>query len=161
MRACATIAVAASITLWAPGAWADGGVPIASVVSAAGSWTLMVRPAQPAVGPVEFDLIGPGAQDAVFELEEEGGRPEVVVSAAGPDPRLAHLRTDLRTAGRCVVRVRVPNASQTLEAVLQVAPEAPGVMQRLPWLLAWIPMSALLVARAVASRARSYTASRT
>jgi len=160
MSAWRGLVVAGVLAMRAPSALADGGVPIASVRSSESTWTLLVRPAQPMVGPVEFDLIGPGVQEAEFELREEGGRPEVIAVAPGTDPRVAHVRTDLGTAGQCMVRVRIPKAPQPLEAELQVSPEMPGIARRLPWLLAWVPMSALLLVRAIATRGRSYTAPR-
>lgn len=138
---------------------ADGGVPIATHSEGASTWTVLLRPASPRVGPVEFDLIGPDASEAQLELVEDG-LPAVVHGFASdaPGARVAHVRTDLERVGKCVVRVRLPGSHGACVATLQVAAPAAGWTAQLPWLFAWVPMVVLLAVRERA--ARSYTARR-
>ena len=141
-------------------AQADGGVPIASVTRATGTCTLLVSPAAPTVGEVEFTLLGLHVEQARLLLEESGEAPvEMPFARAASLPGVV-VRTTLEAAGACRFEVRVPGETEPLLAgELPVQPAPPAWTARWPWLFAWVPFAALLALRAVAERARtmSYT----
>lgn len=138
--------------------WADGGVPILVVKAGDRSWTLLVRPAQPMVGPIELDLLGLGGSGAVLEMREQDGPWEMLSLEAGPDPRLVHARAMLERSGPCDFRLRMGEGTAPAQARVEVS-ERPGTaMAQWPWILAWIPMVGVLWLRARAIRARPYTA---
>jgi hypothetical protein len=137
---------------------ADGGVPILVVQAKDRSLTLLVRPAQPAVGPVELDLLGLGGSGALLEMREQDGPWEVLSLEAGPDPRIAHARTTLARSGACEFRLRICDGTAPAQARIEVS-ERPGTaMARWPWIFAWIPMVGVLWLRSRAMRSRPYTA---
>jgi hypothetical protein len=139
-------------------AWCDGGVPI--LVSTAGgrTWTLMMRPASPSVGPIELDLLGLDGAAALLEMREQDGPWEALSFEAGADPRVVHARTELERAGACEFRLRVGGVDTPVEARVEVAERSAAVSTQWPWALAWVPMVLLLWLRSRAVRARLYTA---
>jgi hypothetical protein len=139
-------------------AWSDGGVPILVVKDAGRQWTLLLRPAQAAVGPIEFDLLGPDGSQASLELREQDGPWESLAFETGPDPRVSHARTTLSQAGPCQVRLRFGWMSQPAEVRIEVSDAPASLAPQIPWLFAWIPMLFLLWLRSRAIRARHYTA---
>jgi hypothetical protein len=138
----------------------DGGAVMLVDRAEGRSWTLMMRPARPAVGPVEFDLIGNGSADARLALREADGPEEVLAFEPGPAPRVAHARTTLDREGSCVLRLLAPGSGAPAEIRFEVGPAAEPTLSRLPWILAWIPLCALLLLRAQALRSRNYTRDR-
>jgi hypothetical protein len=112
------------------------------------------------VGAVEFDLIGLGGEDAQLELRQ-GEEPGLVHSfEPGPSPRVAHVRTAFERPGSCVIRLRAPGLERSPEIRIEVGPPSVSVLERLPWILAWIPMCLLLWMRSRALRSRLYTPGR-
>ena len=154
MRACAGLGCVATAAL------GDGGVPIASVRRDAATFTLLVSPAAPTVGPVEFTLLGPDAAAARLRLVETDEAPQQMAFATVPGLPGAVARTTLDLAGACRFEVRLPqDTSPLLEGELRVQPAPPAWSARWPWLFAWVAPAMLLALRAVAERARgvSYT----
>lgn len=135
---------------------ADGGAPVASVRLAGVTWTLLVSPAAPGVGDVEFTLLGPAAPAALLRLQEPDGQAPQELrleSRSGSVGRSA--RTTLGIAGECRFEVLLEGSvDAALRGTLPVLPPSPPWQARLPWILAWVPLAALLALRAVAVRAR-------
>ena len=138
--------------------WADGGVPILVVKAGDRSWTVLVRPAQPSVGPVELDLLGPGGSSAVLEMREQDGPWEALSLEAGPDPRVLHARTILEGTGSCEFRLRIGDVAAAVQARVEVSERIGTAAAHWPWILAWIPMVGMLWLRSRAIRSRPYTA---
>lgn len=138
---------------------ADGGAPVASVRVGDAAWTLLVSPASPSVGPVEFTLLGPMDPAAVIRIWEPEGGPvqELRLQARnGIIGRVASASMD--TPGECRFQVTMEGMDTPLvSGTLPVAPAAPPWQARLPWLLAWLPMAVVLALRARAQRARRLT----
>lgn len=138
--------------------WADGGVPILVVKAGDRSWTLLVRPAQPTVGPIELDLLGPAGSGAVLALREQDGPWEALSFEAGADPRVMHARATLERPGACEFRLRIGDQAAPSQARIEVVERPGAATTQWPWILAWIPMVGALWLRSRAIRARPYTA---
>lgn len=136
----------------------DGGVPILVSTLGGRTWTLMMRPASPSVGPIELDLLGSDGTAALLEMRERNGPWEAISFEAGPDPRVVHARTELESAGPCEFRLRVGGVDTPVEARVEVSERSAAVSTQWPWALAWVPMVLLLWLRSRAVRARLYTA---
>lgn len=139
-------------------AWCDGGVPILVERVGDRTWTLMMRPARPTVGPIELDLLGPPDSKFVLEMRAPSGPWEALSFEAGADPRVVHARTELESAGPCEFRLRVGGVDTPVEARVEVSERSSAASKRWPWALAWVPMMLLLWLRSRALRARLYTA---
>jgi hypothetical protein len=151
--ACLLAAFVATATM------ADGGAPIASVTAGEHTWTLLVRPASPTVGPIEFTLLGPASPSATLRLlAAQEPAPEVL----GLEPQDGVIgrvaRTSIGTAGDCTFEVTLEgHGGALLKGTIPVTPRAPGWRERWPWLLAWVPVAALLALRARAVRGHRVT----
>lgn len=139
-------------------ALADGGVPILVVKAGDRSWTVLVRPARPVVGPIELDVLGPPESDAVLELREAEGAWESIPLEVGADAGVMHARVTLERSGTCDLRLRVRDSTASARACIEVSERPDAAMAHWPWILAWVPMIGLLWLRARALRARLYTA---
>lgn len=137
---------------------ADGGVPILVSTAEGRTWTLMMRPARPSVGPIELDLLGSTGTPARLELREQDGPWQALSFEAGTDARVVHARTELESAGSCAFRLWVPGVDTPFEAGVEVSERPAGTFTQWPWACAWIPMVLLLWLRSRAIRARLYTA---
>lgn len=138
----------------------DGGVPIGSSRREVATHTLLVSPASPAVGAVEFTLLGPGAASARLRLIEGDDVPQELAFAPGSGTPGALARTTLESAGACRFEVRLEGeVAPLLVGELPVQPAPAAWLARWPWLFAWLPAAALLALRAIAERDRavSYT----
>lgn len=156
-RACRTLAAIAAL-LAAARVRGDGGVPIAASADGASARTLFMRPAQARVGPVEFTLLVGGEARCALALQGPSDAAPVVVPwrvdrATGVPTAFA----EFTEAGAWHVRVVGETSVEPLEAAVQVADAQPSWHERLPWLLAWLPMVLVL---AVRNRAVSYTEGR-
>jgi hypothetical protein len=143
---------------FASSACGDGGVPILVHTVGGRSWTLMMRPASPSIGPIELDLLGSGGAAALLEMREQDGPWEVLSFEAGADPRVMHARTELESSGPCEFRLRVGGMDAAVEARVEVSERSAVVSMQWLWALAWVPMVLLLWLRSQAVRARLYTA---
>ena len=137
---------------------ADGGVPVLVVKAGDRSWTVLMRPARPVVGPIDLDVLGPASSDAVLELREGDGPWESISLESGADASVMHARVTLERSGTCDLRLRVCDSTASAQACIEVSERPDAAMAHWPWVLAWVPMIGLLWLRARALRARLYTA---
>lgn len=145
-------------TLGARAALADGGAPVASVAGPSGVRTLLMRPAEARVGPVEFTLLGARTDGAALSLLAPGeSSPTTVEWSDGPGGTVQAV-VELDRVGAWRVSVGAPGGAPTLEATVEVADPRPPWTERWPWLVAWIPLAALVACR---NAAVIYTARRT
>lgn len=142
------------------GAWADGGMPVATRSVPSGRCTLLLRPAQPCIGDAEFLMLGPGACGDACVLVERQGDAWVPIPMRWSEAESAWVgRTRFERSGPCEFRWDCAEAGPQTVTV-QVS-EPPSTWQSsVPWLLWWIPAGLLLVVRARAVAARTYTAKR-
>jgi len=137
---------------------ADGGVPIGSVAIPGGTGTLLMRPAEPRVGAMEFTLLGDVPPGWVLSVKAPGqGAPAVVPwSRERLGVREAALTID--ESGAWAVAVGAPGPPPSIEATLEVAGPAAPASDHWPWLIAWMPLALLVACR---NAAVTYTARRT
>jgi hypothetical protein len=134
------------LLLLAPRALGDGGVPIASRVTDAGRVTLLMAPSRPVVGPVRFTLLGPGQGHRDVEVLQDAHRERTPLEAEPGRPGW-HTTLAFGQAGpaRIIVHDAADQAPLIAEVVVSPA-DAPWI-DRLPWMLAWVPVLALVMLR--------------
>lgn len=158
MSAARRIVCAAALALVSRQAFGDGGAPVASAVGPSGACTLCMQPPEARVGSIEFTLLGALPDGVTLSMQGPDDVSPVVVPWADARRRALRVVTvDLDVAGSWSVAVGLPGEPPTLRASIEVAPPAPSWRARLPWLLAWVPVTLLL---AVRHGAVSYTARR-
>lgn len=138
-------------------ALADGGAPVASVRAGDTTWTLLVSPASPCVGPVEFTLLGADQPAAVLRVwEADQGTVQELRLEARPGVIGRWVHAQLDNAGACRFELVLDGvASPLLSGTLPVGSPQPPWQARWPWLLAWVPVAAVLALRALAMRCRA------
>lgn len=125
-------------------ALADGGVPVASRVDGGSRLTLLMQPARARPGPVRFTLLGGVKGGMTLEATGEGFRESTVMEPEPGMPGL-HATIDVERSGFLRVLVHAAEAGERVLAVdLQVGEADPPWRTRLPWLMAWVPMLAIV-----------------
>lgn len=153
MRRRAAFRATTCLAFVASAASADGGAPVATARRDAATYTLLVSPASPTVGPVEFTLLGPSQPAARLRLIEAQDLAQELSFAQGTLAAGGTARTTLDTPGTCRFEVMLDGERQPLLAgELPVQPAPPDWLARWPWLFAWVPVAVLLALRARAER---------
>jgi hypothetical protein len=134
------------LLLLAPRAMGDGGVPIASRVTDAGRVTLLMAPSRPVVGPVRFTLLGPGQGHRDVEVLQDEHRERTPLEAEPGRPGW-HATLAFGQAGPARVIVHDGGDAPVLVTEVVVSPADAPWLDRLPWMLAWVPVLALVMLR--------------
>lgn len=137
---------------------ADGGAPVASVKERGRTLTLLVRPAEPRAGPVEFTLLGEAPEGWVLSLRGPDEAAPSVVAWSSLRPAAREARVELERPGSWSVQVGPAAAEPALQAQVEVGAPSPAWSDRWPWLAAWVPIAVLVACR---NAAVTYTARRT
>lgn len=152
--------LAAAILVWflaCPLAGGDGGVPVASAMHEGVRSTLLVAPAQPRQGDAVISLLGGPSGTMWLGLRWlDQARTEWTVMEAetlGPG-RHAAIRLERTGPLRLTVRAE-PAGPDLLGADIRVEAEAPAWQARLPWILSWLPVAAILLLRSLARRGKA------
>jgi hypothetical protein len=141
-----------------PWAGADGGVPIGSRVVHGVRVTLLMAPADARVGPVRFTLLGHEAGPVDIEVMAGDHRERTPLEPEAGRPGL-HARLEFEQAGSAMVTVRAGAAEEPLLRVeVPVGPTGDAWTGQWPWLLAWVPMLALVLVREWRDRQRLHFA---
>ena len=148
-----------ALALVAGAGFADGGVPVASGTPSGHASTLLMRPAEARVGAVEFTLLGDLPEGVALCVQAPGETVAAVVPWSPASARgVRVVAVSFDEPGEWLVRVGPSPEAPMLEARIAVASPLPAWSERLPWLLAWVP---LVLLAALRNGAISYTARRT
>lgn len=147
-----------AVAAMAPSAHADGGAVMASVDSGGRRVTVFVAPVAPRAGTIEVSVLRVGAADS-----EEEPAPPIMITARLPGgalERSAPMSTrhqgnrwfesawlDLPAEGRWSIVVDGGAGWPSASFDLEVGPPLPPWRTQWPWLLAWVPLTALLLLR--------------
>jgi len=130
---------------------------VASVVQDGRRSTLLVAPAELRQGEAVVSLLGGPAGFVWLGLEwEDEARTVWEVMEAETFGPGRHVLIAVERTGSLRLRVRSdPGGSDLLRAVVQVKAATPPWQARLPWILSWCPLAAILLLREVARRGKA------
>lgn len=152
----AAIALLALLLAWLDhAALADGGALVARGRLLDGSpAAVFIAPVPPRVGLVQVEAVAEAWRRVppTIRLEREGVVLAATASPSQIDPLAAVADLEVPEAGEW--RIVVESAAGRLEATVPIAGVPPAWQARLPWMLAWVPVAAILLLRRrlVASR---------